>query len=133
LFATFARWAGAHYIEGGVDAALSFMKWLGLEVGVNLNLREQARMCSDWDRTLLESIDVIELEMLLDYRFNNKGLLVQALTHASCERSCGACYQVPIARIFVHYLFRDLLYPILSLSGLFASDSLACGSDWKVV
>jgi endoribonuclease Dicer len=84
---------GAHYIEGGVDAALSFMKWLGLEVGVNLNLREQAQMCSDWDRTLLESIDVIELEMLLDYRFNNKGLLVQALTHASCERSCGACYQ----------------------------------------
>jgi endoribonuclease Dicer len=85
LFATLAQWAGAHYIEGGVDAALSFMKWLGLEVGVNLNLREQARMCSDWDRTLLESIDVIELEMLLDYRFNNKGLLVQALTHASCE------------------------------------------------
>ncbi|KAH8932656.1 hypothetical protein BDL97_19G085500 [Sphagnum fallax] len=84
---------GAHYIEGGVDAALSFMKWLGLEVGVNLNLREQARMCSDWDRTLLENIDVIQLEMLLDYRFNNKGLLVQALTHASCERSCGACYQ----------------------------------------
>ena len=67
---------------------------VGLEVGVDPSIREKARTRTDWQLGLLEETKILELESLLKYRFKNKGLLVEAFTHASCQRSVGDCYQV---------------------------------------
>lgn len=90
---------GAHYIHGGVDAAQAMMGWLGCEVGVDPSIKEEARTRVHGQLGLLSESKVAELEKLLGYKFQNKGLLVEALTHASCPRHSGDCYQV---RAFVH-------------------------------
>lgn len=84
---------GAHYIHGGVEAAQAMMGWLGCEVGVSSSIREEARTRVHGQLELLSEAKVSELEILLNYKFQNKGLLVEALTHASCRRHSGDCYQ----------------------------------------
>ncbi|KAG0565599.1 hypothetical protein KC19_7G000600 [Ceratodon purpureus] len=84
---------GAHYIHGGVDAAQAMMGWLGCEVGVDSGVREDARTRSHGQLEILPDSKVAELEALLKYKFQNRGLLVEALTHASCPRRSGDCYQ----------------------------------------
>ena len=96
--------AGAHYIHGGVDAAQAMMGWLGCEVGVDPSVREEARTRRHGQLELLPDSKVDELEALLKYRFQNRGLLVEALTHASCPRRSGYCYQVG------YLLVQDLHY-----------------------
>lgn len=70
------------------------MGWLGCEVGVSSSIREEARTRVHGQLELLSEAKVSELEILLNYKFQNKGLLVEALTHASCRRHSGDCYQV---------------------------------------
>lgn len=85
---------GAYYVHGGEDAAQAVMNWLGCPVGVDPGIKAEARARVHGQLELLSKTKVSEVENLLNYRFENKGLLVEALTHASCRRAFGACYQV---------------------------------------
>jgi len=82
-----------------VDAAQAMMGWLGCEVGIDPSIKKEARTRMHGQLGLLPEIKVAELEKLLNYKFENKGLLVEALTHASSLRHTGDCYQV---RAFVY-------------------------------
>lgn len=77
-----------------MDAAQAMMGWLGCEVGIDPGVREEARTRRHGQLELLPDSKVTELEALLKYKFRNRGLLVEALTHASCPRRSGDCYQV---------------------------------------
>ncbi|XP_043722965.1 endoribonuclease Dicer homolog 3a isoform X2 [Telopea speciosissima] len=85
---------GAYYVGGGLSAALLIMKWFGIDVEFEPRLIEEAiNSASVWSYTP----NVNELEMLeskLGYRFSVKGLLLEAITHASLqELGVGYCYQ----------------------------------------
>lgn len=85
---------GAYYIHDGVGAAQAIMGRLGCEVGVSSSVREEARTRRHGQLELLLDSKASELEALLEYKFQNRGLLVEALTHASRSRRSGDCYQV---------------------------------------
>jgi endoribonuclease Dicer len=82
-----------------VDAAQAMVGWLGCEVGVDPGVREEACTRSHGQLELLPDNKVAELEALLKYKFQNRGLLVEALTHASCPRRSGDCYQVSYFKV----------------------------------
>ena len=115
---------GAHYIHGGVEAAQAMMGWLGCEVSVDRRVREEARTRSHGQLELLPESKVASLEALLKYKFQNRGLLVEALTHASCSQLSGDCnYQVStfVRRSFEH-----------GMSITSCIDNMLCGySDWS--
>ncbi|KAG1358569.1 putative Endoribonuclease Dicer [Cocos nucifera] len=81
---------GAYYVGGGLNAALAVLKWLGIDAEFDLDLVEDimrtASMYSYHPR-----IDEIEiLESKLGYKFTVRGLLLEAITHAS-QQELGAC------------------------------------------
>ena len=92
-----------------MDAAQAMMGWLGCEVGVDSGVREDARTRSHGQLEILPDSKVAELEALLKYKFQNRGLLVEALTHASCPRRSGDCYQVRHVLVkYSHYHMKEL-------------------------
>lgn len=86
---------GAYYIVGGLNSAVSVMKWLGIDVSSETKLIEEAKIKAS-QLCYLSKVDAIEkLESILSYRFSVKGLLLEAITHASHEElGVGHCYQV---------------------------------------
>lgn len=85
---------GAHYVGGGLISAIHCMRWLG--VGCELvesRIDEAVRIASL--HTFTPKLNVIEsLESKLGYEFRVKGLLLEAITHASDqEQGVGYCYQ----------------------------------------
>ncbi|KAJ4951413.1 hypothetical protein NE237_028245 [Protea cynaroides] len=85
---------GAYYVSGGLSAAILIMKWFGIDAEFEPRLIEEAiNSASVWSYTP----NVNELEMLeskLDYWFSVKGLLLEAITHASLqELGVSYCYQ----------------------------------------
>lgn len=84
---------GAHLVGGGTNAALEFMRWMNMEVNVEDESIDIVRKRSfNYSSVLDTSLD--KLEFLLDYRFENRCLLVEALTHASVSEHGGNSYQV---------------------------------------
>ncbi|XP_057825628.2 endoribonuclease Dicer homolog 3a [Cryptomeria japonica] len=83
---------GAHLVGGGTKAALEFMRWMNMEVDIEDKSVEIAFNrhfdCPDVVKTSLD-----ELQSLLDYDFENRCLLVEALTHASMNEHGGCSYQ----------------------------------------
>jgi endoribonuclease Dicer len=86
--------AGAHYDQGGENAAQSMMRWFGRDVGVDPQKRHEARTRKNGQQGLLPASKIVQLEDLLTYKFENKDLLVEALTHASYGPSSRDSYQV---------------------------------------
>lgn len=86
---------GAYYVGGGLSAAISLMRWLGIDLKFETTLVKEAKLvASRWCYLAL----VNELEMLeskLNYRFSIKGLLLEAITHPSRQDlGLDYCYQV---------------------------------------
>ncbi|XP_058069603.1 endoribonuclease Dicer homolog 3a [Magnolia sinica] len=85
---------GAYFVAGGLRAALVLMKWLGIGAEIDLALVEEAtRTAALWCH--VPKVDEIEtLESKLSYKFSVKGLLLEAITHASQQvLGAGYCYQ----------------------------------------
>lgn len=84
---------GVYYVEGGKNAANHLMKWVGIDVEFNADeIENTTRPCNVPD-SVLRSIDFDALEGALNIKFRDKGLLVEAISHASRPSSGVACYQ----------------------------------------
>ncbi|MQL98516.1 hypothetical protein Taro_031222 [Colocasia esculenta] len=85
---------GAYYIGGGLNAALSFMKWLGMDVDIKPVWVEEALKTASLWSYLPKLEDLEQLESKLKYTFSVRGLLLEAVTHASqLESGVSYCYQ----------------------------------------
>ncbi|KAJ7963397.1 Dicer [Quillaja saponaria] len=84
---------GIYYVEGGKTAANHLMKWIGIEVEFDPKEIECRRKPSDVPDTVLRSVDFNALEGVLNMKFKDRGLLVEAITHASRPSSGVSCYQ----------------------------------------
>ncbi|XP_010261807.1 PREDICTED: endoribonuclease Dicer homolog 3a isoform X2 [Nelumbo nucifera] len=85
---------GAYFIGGGLTAALSLMKWLGMDVEFDpILIDDVIRNSSLWSS--MPKVNELEtLETKLCYSFSAKGLLLEAVTHPSVEEpGVGYCYQ----------------------------------------
>ncbi|KAI3682095.1 hypothetical protein L2E82_50127 [Cichorium intybus] len=85
---------GAYYVGGGLTGALHCMKWLGISCELHPSLINEAINIASL-HTYTPKLDVIEiLESKIGYEFVVKGLLLEAITHASAqEQGVGYCYQ----------------------------------------
>ncbi|KAH9304310.1 hypothetical protein KI387_008714, partial [Taxus chinensis] len=85
---------GAYLVGGGPAAALEIMKWMDMEVEVEVELVDAAFHRAFVYPCVLTSTNLNGLEILLGYEFKNKALLVEAITHASQQDpEGGCCYQ----------------------------------------
>lgn len=84
---------GAYYIGGGLNAAISLMSWLGMDVAFEPLLIEEAKRNASlcWCHLRASEIDILESK--LNYMFSVKGLLLEAITHPSRESESSHCYQ----------------------------------------
>ncbi|KAG0553066.1 hypothetical protein BDA96_01G563200 [Sorghum bicolor] len=83
---------GVYYVAGGKIAANHLMKW----IGINAELDPQEIPSSkpyNIPESIMKSINFDTLEGALGIKFQNKGLLVEAITHASRPSSGVSCYQ----------------------------------------
>ncbi|KAJ0245298.1 Endoribonuclease Dicer 1 [Hirschfeldia incana] len=109
---------GVYYVEGGKVAANHLMKWIGIEVEDDPEETEGAVKPVSVPESVLKSIDFVGLERALKYEFVEKGLLVEAITHASRPSSGVSCYQrlefVGDA-VLDHLITRHLFFTYTSL------------------
>ncbi|EXC13651.1 Endoribonuclease Dicer-1-like protein [Morus notabilis] len=84
---------GVYYVEGGKKAANHLMKWIGIEVEFDPDEIECTRRPSNVPDSVLRSVDFGALEGALNIRFEDRVLLVEAITHASRPSSGVSCYQ----------------------------------------
>ncbi|MCL7031503.1 hypothetical protein MKW94_015389 [Papaver nudicaule] len=83
---------GAYYVGGGLSAAFHVMKWLGIPCEFEPSLIDEA---TNRAFLLCPAPKVDEFKMLeskLGYTFSVKGLLLEAITHAS-QQEVSFCYQ----------------------------------------
>ncbi|XP_076921742.1 endoribonuclease Dicer homolog 1-like [Bidens hawaiensis] len=86
---------GVYYVEGGKQAANHFMKWVGIQVDFDpaTEIETQARAPGAVLDSILRSVDFGAIEGSLNFKFQDKSLLVEAITHASRPSSGVSCYQ----------------------------------------
>ncbi|KAL7001836.1 Endoribonuclease Dicer 3a [Sarracenia purpurea var. burkii] len=86
---------GAYYVGGGLSAALQLMKWLGIDAELELSLVDETIRSASLHSYFPKAKEIEVLESKLGYEFSVKGLLLEAITHAS-EQELGVdyCYQV---------------------------------------
>lgn len=86
---------GAFISCGDSGPALGFMKWIGMDIDFDLSLYKHARDRCNAHPRVLNGVNIAGIEAQLDYVFWNKGLLVEALTHASQQDPYEerGCYQ----------------------------------------
>ncbi|KAK6129787.1 hypothetical protein DH2020_036494 [Rehmannia glutinosa] len=85
---------GAYYVGGGLTAALSFMKWLGIEAEFEHSLIDDVIKVASLYSYAPKAEDIGIIESKLGYEFSTKGLLLEAITHESeREQGVGYCYQ----------------------------------------
>lgn len=85
---------GAYYVGGGLTGALHCMKWLGISCELDPSRINEAIQIASL-HAYTPKLDVLEcLESKIGYEFVVKGLLLEAITHASDqEQGVGYCYQ----------------------------------------
>ncbi|CAA7056222.1 unnamed protein product [Microthlaspi erraticum] len=109
---------GVYYVEGGKVAANHLMKWIGIHVEDDPEEIEGTVKPVNVSESVLKSIDFVGLEKALKYEFVEKGLLVEAITHASRPSSGVSCYQrlefVGDA-VLDHLITRHLFFTYTSL------------------
>ncbi|XP_071696759.1 endoribonuclease Dicer homolog 3 [Rutidosis leptorrhynchoides] len=82
---------GAYYVGGGLTGALHCMRWLGVSCELEPSRINEAIELASLN-TYTPKLDVIQtLEQKLRYVFNCKGLLLEAITHAS--QGVRYCYE----------------------------------------
>ncbi|XP_063947004.1 endoribonuclease Dicer homolog 3a-like isoform X1 [Daucus carota subsp. sativus] len=86
---------GAYYVGGGLVASIQLMKWLGMDVEVQHSLLYDAMTNASLNLYSPKAIEIGIVESKLGYQFLVKGLLLEAITHASGEQATGRgyCYQ----------------------------------------
>ncbi|GKE94940.1 Dicer-like protein, partial [Tanacetum coccineum] len=84
---------GVYYVEGGKQAANHFMRWIGIEVDFDLSEIGWSTRPTNVPESILRSVNFDSLEAALNIKFRDKGLLVEAITHASRPSSGVSCYQ----------------------------------------
>ncbi|KDP28399.1 hypothetical protein JCGZ_14170 [Jatropha curcas] len=84
---------GVYYVEDGKNAANHLMKWIGIQVDFDREEIDSAIRPSNVPESVLRSIDFDTLEGALNIMFKDRGLLVEAITHASRPSSGVSCYQ----------------------------------------
>ncbi|KAL5989061.1 Dicer-like protein 1 [Asimina triloba] len=84
---------GVYYVEGGKVAANHLMKWIGIQVEFDPQDIELVSKPGSIPESIMRSIDFGALEDALSWKFNDRGLLVEAITHASRPSSGVSCYQ----------------------------------------
>ncbi|GAB2250760.1 hypothetical protein Droror1_Dr00017010 [Drosera rotundifolia] len=85
---------GAYYVAGGLPAALHVMNWLGMEVDIEHSHVADVIYRASLLSCTLKADDIKALEAKIQYEFSTKGLLLEAITHASEQESgVGYCYQ----------------------------------------
>ncbi|KAK6148498.1 hypothetical protein DH2020_019410 [Rehmannia glutinosa] len=84
---------GVYYVEGGKYAANHLMKWIGIDIEFDLKEINYSIRPTTVPDSILRSVDFGALEGSLNINFNDKGLLIEAITHASRPSSGVSCYQ----------------------------------------
>jgi len=84
---------GVYYVEGGKNAVNHLMKWIGIQVEFDHEEIDGASRPFNVPESVLRSVDFDTLEGALDIKFNDRGLLIEAITHASRPSSGVSCYQ----------------------------------------
>ncbi|KAL5795899.1 hypothetical protein ACOSQ2_000719 [Xanthoceras sorbifolium] len=84
---------GVYYVEGGKNAANHFMNWIGIQVESDPDEIGVPIRPSYVPESILRSIDFDALEGALNIKFKERGLMVEAITHASRPSSGVSCYQ----------------------------------------
>lgn len=84
---------GVYYVEGGKNAASHLMKWIGIELDFDTKGIDYSARPINVPERVLRSVDFGAIEGSLNMKFNDKGLLVEAITHASRPSSGVSCYQ----------------------------------------
>lgn len=84
---------GVYYVEGGKTAANHLMKWIGIDIDFDLKELNYSLKQSSVPENILKTVDFDTLESALNVNFNDKGFLVEAITHASRPSSGVSCYQ----------------------------------------
>ncbi|GJN30122.1 hypothetical protein PR202_gb18402 [Eleusine coracana subsp. coracana] len=83
---------GVYYVAGGKIAANHLMKWIGIDAELDPEEIPPSKPYSI-PESILKSINFEILEGALGIKFQTKGLLVEAITHASRPSSGVSCYQ----------------------------------------
>ncbi|XP_062091269.1 endoribonuclease Dicer homolog 1 [Humulus lupulus] len=84
---------GVYYVQGGKYAANHLMKWIGIEVEFDPDQIECPGKPSNIPESVLRNVNFDALEGALNIKFRDRGLLVEAITHASRPSSGVSCYQ----------------------------------------
>uniref|UniRef100_A0A803NSH9 Endoribonuclease Dicer homolog 1 n=1 Tax=Cannabis sativa TaxID=3483 RepID=A0A803NSH9_CANSA len=84
---------GVYYVQGGKYAANHLMKWIGIEVEFDPDQIDCPGKPSNIPETVLRNVNFDALEGALNIKFRDRGLLVEAITHASRPSSGVSCYQ----------------------------------------
>ncbi|XP_028797129.1 endoribonuclease Dicer homolog 3a-like [Neltuma alba] len=85
---------GAYYVGNGLVAALHTMKWFGIDLELDPSLVVEAISKASLRSYVPKTNEITTLELKLGYEFSSKGLLQEAITHASeQELGVGYCYQ----------------------------------------
>jgi len=79
---------GAYLSASGEQAAFHFMKSLGMDLELHNEMQDERKIRTKSE----EIIDVRSLETMLGYAFNDRSLLIEALTHGSYNNA-GPCYE----------------------------------------
>lgn len=97
---------GAYYVVGGLSAAVHFMKWLKIDLELEPSLVSEAIATASLHscNPMVEDIGILESK--LRYVFSTKGLLQEAITHASEQDSkLGYSYEVVIDFFFLTFIY----------------------------
>ena len=73
---------GVYYVEGGKNATVHIMNWIGIITKFHPKEGELVRRVCKVPKTVM-GIDLDKLEGAINYEFNEKILLVEAIVHAS--------------------------------------------------
>ncbi|PIA34920.1 hypothetical protein AQUCO_03700286v1 [Aquilegia coerulea] len=84
---------GVYYVEGGKSAAHHLMNWIGIQVEFNPEEIGCTNKLYTVPESILRSVNFDALEGALNIKFRDRGLLVEAITHASRPSSGVSCYQ----------------------------------------
>ncbi|CAM6101530.1 unnamed protein product [Calypogeia fissa] len=102
---------GTHIVDGGSEAALAFMQRVGISVYFDDGRIAEASTRCDGDTRVVKGKNLSELEKDLGYSFQNKSILVEALTHPSLQAPFGNYQRLEtLGDAVLGYLITRYLY-----------------------
>ncbi|GAA0157583.1 hypothetical protein LIER_14823 [Lithospermum erythrorhizon] len=103
---------GAFIVDSGFKAAIAFLKWIGINVVIELTQLSKICLGSKEFLPLANHTDLSAVESAVRYHFVHKGLLIQAFVHPSYNSHVGGCYQRLefLGDAVLDYLITSYLY-----------------------